>query len=287
MSETVGQMKTRHKLELRNFEKDYRAKIKAAKGKEKKRGLKEEQKKAEKEMKERHQKELNGHSSEETKATDVEAELAKVDINPKQKQPVERKLSKAQRRRLRQKAREEEERKKHEAETAKMTDYKKIELDRMAVKLAPLGFRVHAVEADGNCLFRACDHQLKISGGNEDLKLDEPAHESLRKLAAECLKKHGQDYRPYLLKDDGSLMSEEDYEKYCDKMGSTSAWGGQAEIAALCKTLNRQIVVHSAFANDITMGVPNNDLEPLRIAYHKHYYALGAHYNSVVKIEKQ
>eukprot|EP00470_Lotharella_oceanica_P012495 CAMPEP_0170195436 /NCGR_PEP_ID=MMETSP0040_2-20121228/61533_1 /TAXON_ID=641309 /ORGANISM="Lotharella oceanica, Strain CCMP622" /LENGTH=61 /DNA_ID=CAMNT_0010444603 /DNA_START=8 /DNA_END=189 /DNA_ORIENTATION=- len=43
------------------MEKDFRAKLKAAKGKEKKRAVKEQQKAAEKEMRERHAKELANH----------------------------------------------------------------------------------------------------------------------------------------------------------------------------------------------------------------------------------
>lgn len=46
-AETVGQMKTRHKLQLRNLEKEFRAKIKAAKKKDQKRELKAHQKEAE------------------------------------------------------------------------------------------------------------------------------------------------------------------------------------------------------------------------------------------------
>eukprot|EP00466_Bigelowiella_natans_P004322 jgi/Bigna1/129673/aug1.9_g4381 len=299
MTETAGQMKTRHKLEARNLEKDFRARIKAAKGKDKKRELKQQQKDAEKEMKERHAKELKSHNSSsevaqsEKQSTEAQGDSEDVkdlaqgvgDIQVAAK-PAEKRLSKAQRRRLRKQAREEEQRKKYQEEAANMTDYKARENERLGQRLKPSGLTFSDVEADGSCLFRACEHQLQIAPVKEDEKGEIPSHSELRKRTAELLANNAQDYMPYLLKEDGALMSKEEYQKYCEKMGSTSAWGGQAEIAALSRLLGRQIIVHSAYADAIKMGVPS-DLAPLQISFHQHYYSLGAHYNSVVPLDKE
>jgi len=292
MSETTGQMKTRHKLEMRNLDKEFKAKLKIAKGKDKKREVKAQQKEAEKAMKERHAKEIRSREVESTGSGDLEksgsAELEEKDTKSngkgngdvKAQEMPEKQLSRAQKRRMKKKAKEEEMRRKHKEEASQMTDYKAIENERMKERLKPQGLTVHEVEADGNCLFRACEHQLSLLN---EAKCDEDflSHTKLREQTGEVLAKHFEDYMPYLLKDDGTLMSKEEYKKYCEKIGTTSAWGGQAEIAALTRLLGRQIIVHSAFADDIKMGVPK-DLPPLRISYHKHYYSLGAHYNSVV-----
>ena len=60
--------------------------------------------------------------------------------------------------------------------------------------------------------------------------------------------------------------------------------GGQVEIMALCASLRRPIWIYCSDRVQpiIKMGEPYGDLNPLRISYHKHYYTLGEHYNSVV-----
>eukprot|EP01036_Dinobryon_divergens_P027644 gene27644-36453_t len=74
--------------------------------------------------------------------------------------------------------------------------------------------------------------------------------------------------------------------------------GGQLEIQALSHSLQQSVVVYSADSPVLSMGPDDEGQEdraaqgdtarrrrpPLRISYHKHYYALGAHYNSVVPL---
>ena len=87
------------------------------------------------------------------------------------------------------------------------------------------------------------------------------------------------------------MASDIEYIVYCNKVESVSdaEWGGQIEISALCACLNRRIIVVSADAPAVVMGDDNAESRsrhPLKIAYHKHYYALGEHYNSVTPIDK-
>jgi len=235
-------------------------------------------------MKQRHAKELAAHDSFEPEKEKKQQDnlIALENLTLYDPEPKEKKLSKAQRKKLKKKQREEEMRKKHEAEAANMTDYKAIENETLKERLAPRGLKVHEVAADGNCLFRACEHQLQlVDDGVDKLDPEKKTHTGLRKLTGTHLAQNGEDYLPYLLKEDGNLMSEEEYKEYCSKIGTTSAWGGQAEIAAISRLLDRQIIVHQAFAEDITMG-QKTSLKPLHISFHKHYYTLGAHYNSVI-----
>lgn len=312
MPETSGQLRTRHKLELRvgrqlplhprlhvsrqcvraltphvsrtqAFEKEFKAKLKAAKGKDKKRAVKEEKKRAEAEIKERHEKEVraaaggdsggdapvdgDAKAAPEPRGDDVKDGSVKAGTNGKEAKA----LSRSEKRRRKKAAKEKRQREAAEAAAAQMTDYKQIELDRLAEKLTPLGLTLHAVAADGNCLFRSCEHQIALVDGESSA----PDHKELRRQTAQLLASRPDDYRPYLLKDDGCLMNQEEFAAYCKKMGSSSAWGGQAEIAALCELLGRQITVYAAFSKDLVMGKPTEKI-PLRIAYHKHYYALGS-----------
>ena len=77
---------------------------------------------------------------------------------------------------------------------------------------------------------------------------------------------------------------DEDFEKYCEKVESItqSVWGGQLEINAISAALKLPIDVFSADSPVVTMGKEADSKKKLRISYHKHYFSLGEHYNSIV-----
>ena len=63
--------------------------------------------------------------------------------------------------------------------------------------------------------------------------------------------------------------------------------GGQVEIQALCSILHRQIWIYSSDINNpiVKMGedIQRDVIDPpIRVTYHRQYYSLGEHYNSVV-----
>ena len=57
----------------------------------------------------------------------------------------------------------------------------------------------------------------------------------------------------------------------------------QVEITAFCHARRRCVVVFSADAPQLLTGEEYDraELPRLKLAYHLHYYGLGAHYNSV------
>lgn len=61
----------------------------------------------------------------------------------------------------------------------------------------------------------------------------------------------------------------------------TSEWGGQPELRALASELRCCIWVHSAIGAVVKMGEAFGG-PPLHVSFHRHYYSLGDHYNSVV-----
>jgi OTU domain-containing protein 6 len=75
------------------------------------------------------------------------------------------------------------------------------------------------------------------------------------------------------------------YEQYVSKVRLSSEWGGHLELRALAMALARSILVYQSTSPDpleIVGGEPTPANEPIRLSYHKHYYALGEHYNQVV-----
>lgn len=79
------------------------------------------------------------------------------------------------------------------------------------------------------------------------------------------------------------------YEEYVKRVKSSAQWGGQLELRALSSALNRPIVVYSADTAPLTMdddsGNHRDDKirEPILLSFHRHYFALGEHYNFLVR----
>ena len=118
---------------------------------------------------------------------------------------------------------------------------------------------------------------------SEDVKHD---FIQLRTIASAYLRSHADEFAPFL----GMLPTDSEYGAYCNKVESVgdAEWGGQLEIKALCSSLNRTMMIYSADAPVVIMGeenlASNPSQLPLKLAYHRHFYALGEHYNSVAPI---
>ena len=79
---------------------------------------------------------------------------------------------------------------------------------------------------------------------------------------------------------------------YCRNVAETADWGGHPELLALTKVLRCPIRVHSADAPPLVMGweeyssgapAASTSASPpplLELTFHRHFYALGEHYNS-------
>ena len=65
-------------------------------------------------------------------------------------------------------------------------------------------------------------------------------------------------------------------------MESSNEWGGQLEITAIAHACRRCVAVYSADAPVLLTGSEYDvDGAPrLQLAYHRHYYGLGEHYNA-------
>ena len=152
--------------------------------------------------------------------------------------------------------------------------------------------------SDGHCLFRAVDHQLEARGLNSANFLHAeggatpPAlvgFQALRALCASKLRACPEDFIPFL--DLESLPGDEGdasaaFERYCMRVESSADWGGHPELLALARGLGISLRVHSAEApNPLVVGweeFGTSGGPPLELTYHRHFYALGEHYNSTI-----
>mmetsp|Transcript_10263 Transcript_10263/g.18010 ORF Transcript_10263/g.18010 Transcript_10263/m.18010 type:complete len:345 (+) Transcript_10263:35-1069(+) len=172
--------------------------------------------------------------------------------------------------------------------------------------LHPRKLDVEEVEADGNCLYRAVGVQCRRLGLGEDslrgVASGEEGYGKVRELCANVLLGSNRaEYEPFAECGEGHAEHASDggnhpatYEEYVNNVRSTSVWGGQLELRALSEGLKCPIVVFSAEGPPLTMGAeyaPSDGEDgegnwdknkALLLSFHRHYYALGEHYNSVI-----
>ncbi|ORX48581.1 OTU-domain-containing protein [Hesseltinella vesiculosa] len=158
-----------------------------------------------------------------------------------------------------------------------IVDMGQIESDCIKELLIPMKLKLQEITADGHCLYNAVAAQLL------QRYQEQTTHDALRKETADYMRKHPDDFLPYLYKDSGDMYTPDDFEIYCRDIETTARWGGQVEIAAMSRV--KKVPIHV-----VQMGAPVlkiNDDEfpgktPLVLSYHKHLYSLGAHYNSLL-----
>ena len=81
----------------------------------------------------------------------------------------------------------------------------------------------------------------------------------------------------------GEPLSEDAFEDYCEKVAKSTTWGGQLEIRALANEYKTPIEIIQADGPVINVGGQEYGSEsPLILSYHRHFYRLGEHYNSVI-----
>lgn len=188
-------------------------------------------------------------------------------------------VSKAQKRREK-KAIAEKERNQRIIEQEALNVFGKRNVETEAIKkiLSERDLIIYEIPSDGHCLYNAVAHQLKING-DTPLSLHD-----LRTKTAEYLRENMNDFLPFLSNPDtDELLTPEEYEKYCNDVAETSAWGGAVELQVLSRILKCPIEVIQATGAPYIIGDEYSNGKKVTLTYHRHMYELGAHYNSVTK----
>ncbi|GAO46767.1 cysteine proteinase [Saitoella complicata NRRL Y-17804] len=161
------------------------------------------------------------------------------------------------------------------SEADSMPDLRAIETEAITALANAKGLKEHDIVPDGHCLYNAFAHQLRIRRGVE---MD---HVEMRKTAAGYIRANPDTFVPFLWAESDSPPSIDEYTKEIEE---TPVWGGQMEILALSRALKVPVEVVQMGAPVIKVDVEDEEDvgEPMRLAYYKHKYGLGAHYNSLV-----
>ncbi|XP_011868676.1 PREDICTED: OTU domain-containing protein 6B isoform X2 [Vollenhovia emeryi] len=220
--------------------------------------------------------------------------LANVTLNDKQTEPAEaseeistdncpeqsaHRVSKAQKRREK-KASAEKERNQRiiEQEALNVFGKRNVEIEAIKKILSERDLMIYEIPSDGHCLYNAVAHQLKING-EAPLSLHD-----LRTKTANYLRENMNDFLPFLSNPESDdLLTPDKYEKYCNDVAETSAWGGAVELQVLSRVLKCPIEVIQATGAPYVIGDEYSNGRKVILTYHRHMYELGAHYNSVTK----
>ena len=170
---------------------------------------------------------------------------------------------------------------------------KAAETAAITALLAPHGLTIRTVPADGSCMFRAVEDQLRLLGASPV-----PTQAELRGRAASYIRLHAAEFAPFLPyeESDGYSPSGDPTAavgRYCARLATSSAWGGHPELRALCATLGRHITVFQdsvpphfsvtpagveTLSSEAALGPASG---AMRLSYHREYYTSGEHWNSV------
>jgi OTU domain-containing protein 6 len=166
-------------------------------------------------------------------------------------------------------------------EAANQPDQKTVERAKMLAQFKEKGLVEKGIRPDGHCLFSAVADQLSQIGiplgaeSDAELKEDQ-RYKVVRKAAARYIEGHPDDFVAWL---------DEPLDQYVEKIRDTAEWGGHLELLALAKTYNVRIcVLQDGIAQNIEPGLEGSkEPEKIWLAYYRHNFGLGEHYNSLRK----
>ncbi|XP_034950378.1 deubiquitinase OTUD6B [Chelonus insularis] len=255
--------------------------------KKKKKEISEEISRLESELDQQQEEELTNFKLSQLTVTGLPTEtviLPENDDNDESSKTISaQRVSKAQKRRDK-KANAEKERNRQIIEQEALNVFGKRNVETQTIKkiLEGRDLMIYEIPSDGHCLYNAIAHQLKTNG---EIPL---SLQDLREKTAMYLRENMNDFLPFLSNSDSEeIFSPEQYEKYCDDVASTSAWGGAVELEVLSRVLRCPIEVIQATGTPYIIGPEYTDHKKVILTYHRHMYELGAHYNSVTKFVKE
>ncbi|KAI1773352.1 cysteine proteinase [Hypoxylon cercidicola] len=174
-----------------------------------------------------------------------------------------------------------------EQEASNMTDHRKIEKTYLLKEFQANHLVEKEIQPDGHCLFSAVADQLQSRGvalgpEAEAEAKGQPPYRAVRKAATDYMEAHADDFAPFL---------EEPLAGYAARMRDTAEWGGQLELAALAGAYGVEIRVLQDGRTETVAppeDAPGRDGaagETVWLAYYRHGYGLGEHYNSLRKAD--
>jgi len=173
-------------------------------------------------------------------------------------------------------------------EAASLPDLRKKERERMVEEFERRRLEEKAVAANGHCMFSAVADQLHTLGINLEPdrtlgvhpELQKDDYKTVRNAAAMYISRNPDDFEPFL---------EEPLHDYVSKIRDTAEWGGQLELLALARTYSITINVLQSEGRieQISCNHSTKDDPQAWLAYYRHGFGLGEHYNSLRRADPE
>ena len=172
-------------------------------------------------------------------------------------------------------------------EAENLPDRRERERQRMREAYERIGLQEQEIRSDGHCLYAAVADQLQDHGISlaPDLRLEIPEfdkspatlrYKSTRQVAASYISHHPEDFKPFL---DSSL------DEFVTTIRDTGEWGGHLEMQALANAYGVNINVLQDDGRVQTIESGGESRKILWLAYYRHSYGLGEHYNSLRQVK--
>ncbi|WEW60430.1 OTU protein [Emydomyces testavorans] len=183
------------------------------------------------------------------------------------------------------------------SEAANQIDHRSNEQEAMRAVFTRLGLRERDIAPDGHCLYSAVATQLAevgvgwgpIQGENgddvgeeeeEQKSTTDAGYKAVRAATGRYVLANADDFAPFI---------EEPLGEYARKIMFTAEWGGQLELQAMARMYGVEINVIQGDGRieKFEPGDENNTGEERKkiwLAYYRHSYGLGEHYNALTKI---
>lgn len=274
---------SKHRQEKKDLQKNIQEMKKNNKNKNKRKEMFEEIARLEVELHDRQCRELSLLKIEVDSEDEKEKlkEVRFIGVEDKPEKPIAQKPSKAQRKRekkeMNEKARQAQiiEEEKLNKNSPRIVETKKID-----ALLKARDLRIFSVPSDGDCLYNAVKHQLRIT---ERFPTEV---QKLRFLTADYIEANKDSLIFYMTNPEtNECLTDEEFHNYCELIRTTKAWGGQIEINALSNVLKVPIEVLQATGNPTIQGADEFAPPNLILTYHRHMYSLGEHYNSTQVVD--
>ena len=149
-------------------------------------------------------------------------------------------------------------------EAANMPNQRQQELAAMKEQMKKRGLVEIMIRPDGHCLYSACAHTLPSATAKD--------YKDIRVAAADYMSAHPDEFSPFMV---------EPMNTYTEKIKNTAEWGGHLELQAIAKAfkINVHVLQASGQVEDIQPDAPSD--EELWLAYYRHSFGLGEHYNAL------
>ncbi|PGH08425.1 hypothetical protein GX51_01252 [Blastomyces parvus] len=221
----------------------------------------------------------SNHSAPPIPTSDTQTTSSEMDKDTPKKKPNRQKARLARRA-----AEQEAEAARAAEEAANQTDLRGNERKNMDAVFSRLKLKEKEIRPDGHCLYAAVATQLGDKG--IPLSASPPTKESagpsygykiVRDTTASYITNHPDDFAPFI---------EEPLPDYVHKIRATAEWGGQLELQAISQAYNVHVNVVQGDGRIEKFEPQNNDKEDdktIWLAYYRHTYGLGEHYNALEK----